>query len=101
MRPITVSDVRRIPTTDATGAGPTSATCNAYVELVESERSTVITETKLTEGDRQAEAVFLGLRMMDGLRLSEYQRVFGRDIREENKSDLARFRDAGLDRMRW
>lgn len=67
-----------------------------YVELIEKERDAVTRETKLSESDRQAEAVFLGLRMMQGLRLSEYQQLFGRDLRQENESELARFREAGL-----
>jgi len=67
-----------------------------YVELIESERPAVTSETKLSESDRQAEAVFLGLRMMQGLCLSEYRRLFGRDLREGNQSELARFHEAGL-----
>ena len=67
-----------------------------YLELVENQREAVTSETLLTAADRQAEAVFLGLRMMRGLRLDEYQQLFGRDLLKENESELARFREAGL-----
>ncbi len=67
-----------------------------YIDLVENERSAVTSETLLSAAERQSEAVFLGLRMMNGLCLSEYRLLFGRDLRQENESDLARFREAGL-----
>jgi len=67
-----------------------------YLELIEGDRSAVVDETKLTEADRQAEAVFLGLRMMRGVNLHEHERIFGLDLRATHESDLERFLDAGL-----
>jgi len=67
-----------------------------YLELIEGQDSPVVEQTELSEADRQAEAVFLGLRMMQGFSVSNYERVFGRDIRADHESDLARFREAGL-----
>ena len=67
-----------------------------YVELVEEGRQPIVTETILTETDREAEAVFLGLRMMHGLSLEEHKRAFGADLRATHHSDLERFREAGL-----
>jgi oxygen-independent coproporphyrinogen-3 oxidase len=67
-----------------------------YMELIEGQRVSVVEETRLTEADRQAEAVFLGLRMMHGFSFDEYRRMFGADLRTKHESDLARFTEAGL-----
>jgi oxygen-independent coproporphyrinogen-3 oxidase len=67
-----------------------------YMEMVEQGRSAIATETHLSETDRQAEAVFLGLRMMEGFSFEEYQQLFGSDLRAKHANDLTRFREAGL-----
>ena len=67
-----------------------------YMELVEQGRTAIATETQLSETDRQAEAVFLGLRMMEGFSFDEYQQLFGSDLRTKHANDLTRFREAGL-----
>ena len=69
---------------------------NSYVQLVEGGKTPVVDEQRLTESDRKAEAVFLGLRLMQGVDTREYQRVFGVDIREEHQDDFRRFQEAGL-----
>lgn len=67
-----------------------------YMEMVEQGRTVIVTETHLSEADRQGEAVFLGLRMMDGFSFSEYQQLFGSDLRATHANDLTRFGEAGL-----
>ena len=67
-----------------------------YMELIEQSAPPVASETLLTDADRQAEAVFLGLRMMDGFSFDEYEQLFGSDLRAKHADDLARFREAGL-----
>lgn len=67
-----------------------------YMETIEDCRSPIVEETRLTKADREAEAVFLGLRMMQGFSFAEYRRLFGADLREKHENDLARFREAGL-----
>jgi oxygen-independent coproporphyrinogen-3 oxidase len=67
-----------------------------YLEIIEQDRRAIVSETQLTEGDRQAEAVFLGLRMMQGFSFKEYQQEFGADLRAKHENDLTRFREAGL-----
>lgn len=69
---------------------------NGYVRLIEGGKTPVVDEQRLTESDRKAEAVFLGLRLMHGVDTREYQRVFGVDIREEHEDDFRRFQEAGL-----
>ena len=67
-----------------------------YLGLLEQDSSPVVNRTELTQQDRQAEAVFLGLRMMQGLSMANYQQVYGADLRREHASDLTRFSEAGL-----
>jgi oxygen-independent coproporphyrinogen-3 oxidase len=67
-----------------------------YLEMIEQGSLAVGSEILLTQADRQAEAVFLGLRMMEGFSFSEYQELFGADLRAKHETDLARFREAGL-----
>jgi oxygen-independent coproporphyrinogen-3 oxidase len=67
-----------------------------YVDAVESGGNAIVDEQQLSKDDRQSEAVFLGLRMMQGFSLSNYQQLFGSDILAEHEDDLARFREAGL-----
>jgi oxygen-independent coproporphyrinogen-3 oxidase len=67
-----------------------------YVEMIEQGGSAIVDKTQLTPEDRKSEAVFLGLRMMQGLSLKEYARAFGTDLSANHQDDLARFREAGL-----
>ena len=67
-----------------------------YLGMIERDQRSIVSETQLTETDRQAEAVFLGLRMMQGFSLRDYEQQFGADLRVGREDDLARFREAGL-----
>jgi oxygen-independent coproporphyrinogen-3 oxidase len=67
-----------------------------YMEMVEQHARAIVSETQLTDSERQAEAVFLGLRMMQGMSLQDYEQEFGSDLRIEHENDLVRFREAGL-----
>ena len=68
----------------------------AYAKRIERGETPIVSETRLSDFDRQAEAVFLGLRLMNGLSLDVYSGTFGFDLREKYKDDLTRFREAGL-----
>jgi oxygen-independent coproporphyrinogen-3 oxidase len=50
----------------------------------------------LSRADVQAEAVFLGLRLLRGIDLCEHRARFGVDLREEKADDLSRLSEAGL-----
>jgi oxygen-independent coproporphyrinogen-3 oxidase len=67
-----------------------------YVEVVESGASPVVEEQQLTATDVRAEAMFLGLRLMQGVDLRRYREWFGVDLRDEHADDLERFCKAGL-----
>ncbi|HEY6660350.1 MAG TPA: radical SAM family heme chaperone HemW [Pyrinomonadaceae bacterium] len=67
-----------------------------YVELVESGASPVVDEQELSESDVRSEAVFLGMRMMQGIDVRRYRESFGVDLRDEHAAELDRFYKAGL-----
>ncbi|MDQ2974741.1 MAG: radical SAM family heme chaperone HemW [Acidobacteriota bacterium] len=68
----------------------------SYMAAIDHDCSPIASKTQLTEGDRRSESVFLGLRMMQGFNLSDYQKLFGADLRKEYEDDLTRFSQAGL-----
>jgi oxygen-independent coproporphyrinogen-3 oxidase len=67
-----------------------------YVALVERNYSPIVEDRWLSEDDRRAEAVFLGMRMMAGVRTDEFQELFGVDLRAAHADDLRNFQQAGL-----
>jgi putative oxygen-independent coproporphyrinogen III oxidase len=67
-----------------------------YVENVEQGASPVVDEQDLTPSELRAEALFLGMRMMRGVDVREYNELFGVDLRVEHASELDRFHEAGL-----
>lgn len=67
-----------------------------YVELIEREGLAIVETNELDAHEAEAEALFLGLRLMRGVNLSEHRARFGSDLRTRHAVDLARFREAGL-----
>jgi oxygen-independent coproporphyrinogen-3 oxidase len=68
-----------------------------YTELLEGAHTPIVETTELDESDARAEAIFLGLRLLQrGLSLSDYRSRFGTDLRERHAGELARLREAGL-----
>lgn len=67
-----------------------------YVEAVEQGESPIVEEHELSDADLRSEALFLGMRMMRGVDVREYNELFGVDIRAEHRDELDRFREAGL-----
>ena len=68
----------------------------AYVEMIETKDSAIVETVELNEHEAQAEAIFLGLRLMRGVNLREYEARFGVDVRARYKDDLKRLIEAGL-----
>ena len=68
----------------------------AYVNAIENNQTPVIEQTQLSDNERRAEAVFLGMRLMKGVDTREYEQSFGVDLRIEHNEDLSRFYEAGL-----
>jgi oxygen-independent coproporphyrinogen III oxidase len=67
-----------------------------YTARIEEGRAPLVDSVELDEREAQAEAVFLGLRLMRGLSLAEHREKFGRDLRAEYAADLERLSEAGL-----
>jgi oxygen-independent coproporphyrinogen-3 oxidase len=67
-----------------------------YVELVERGQSPVIEIDELSEHDKRAESVFLGLRMLSGISLKDYRDRFGIDLIQDRADEIDRLREAGL-----
>ena len=67
-----------------------------YTKLMKEGRTPVVETIELDERASRAEAIFLGLRLMRGVNLSEHHARFGADLRAEYASDLERLSDAGL-----
>jgi oxygen-independent coproporphyrinogen-3 oxidase len=67
-----------------------------YTALIEAGRTPIVETIILDEQDARAEAIFLGLRLLRGVNLKEYQARFGADLRQQYASDLSRLREAGL-----
>jgi oxygen-independent coproporphyrinogen-3 oxidase len=69
---------------------------SSYIGLVESGSSPIVDSLVLSESEIRAEAIFLGLRMMEGIRLGEYDERFGIGLREQYSEQLEEFHAAGL-----
>ena len=67
-----------------------------YVSVIESGELPVVDEQQLSQMDMRAEALFLGMRLMQGVDLRRYHESFGVDLRDEHAEDLDRFCKAGL-----
>ncbi len=67
-----------------------------YVDMIERGDSPVVESQNLNESETRAEAMFLGLRMMQGVSARALLDQFGFDVRNEYRDELARFREAGL-----
>jgi len=62
----------------------------------QSNSSPVVERIELSKHQARAEALFLGLRMMQGVDLKQHHLQFGADPRDSHEVELARFREAGL-----
>jgi oxygen-independent coproporphyrinogen III oxidase len=67
-----------------------------YVRRVEAGESAVGSRRALSPRERLEEALFMELRLADGIRLERIRRTYGVDVWKEWGSKLARFEDAGL-----
>lgn len=67
-----------------------------YTDLIQSDASPVVERIELSNDEARAEALFLGLRMMQGVDMKRHHSQFGADPRESHEADLARFQEAGL-----
>jgi oxygen-independent coproporphyrinogen III oxidase len=67
-----------------------------YVALVERADLLIAERSELAEEDTRSEAIFLGLRLMQGIDLNSYRVRFGKDLRDQFNGGLDRLQAAGL-----
>jgi putative oxygen-independent coproporphyrinogen III oxidase len=68
----------------------------SYIEAVEARGEAVAERRTLSDEDRASEALFMGLRMSDGVDTQEFRREYEIDILSRYAEELARFAEAGL-----
>ena len=69
---------------------------DTYIERVASNGSAVAERVELTDEDRVAEALFMGLRLKEGIGLASFQSEYGVNVMEKYAKDLPRLAEAGL-----
>lgn len=69
---------------------------NEYLSRIERGESPVAEREAIDEDMRQSEALFLGLRLSDGIDMDAHRARFGVDVAERYGQDLDRLRRAGL-----
>jgi len=67
-----------------------------YVERIHERRHAIDYHSHLSAVEHEEEALFLGLRLTDGIPLAEFQTRFGFDLRERYRRQIAHLNDAGL-----
>ncbi|PYT10378.1 MAG: coproporphyrinogen III oxidase [Acidobacteria bacterium] len=70
-----------------------------YIEKILEGGNAIADRNELTEADRAAEALFMGLRLSEGISLSEFRVEYGVDVIERYGHELPRLEDAGLIEM--
>ncbi|HEX8265432.1 MAG TPA: radical SAM family heme chaperone HemW [Pyrinomonadaceae bacterium] len=69
---------------------------NAYIKLIEKTGGAIVEETVLDEKERRAEFAFLGLRLMHGVCLADFEQKFGVALLDEYGGALEESFEAGL-----
>ncbi|MGH9842448.1 MAG: coproporphyrinogen-III oxidase family protein, partial [Blastocatellia bacterium] len=67
-----------------------------YLERIERGESPVAEQTALDDDDRQSEALFLKLRLKDGVDLGDHLSRFGVNVLERYRDEIERLHEAGL-----
>ena len=68
----------------------------SYVERIALSGNAIAERNELTETDRAAEALFMGLRLKEGVSLAAFRSEYGIDVIERYGDELPRLADAGL-----
>jgi oxygen-independent coproporphyrinogen III oxidase len=67
-----------------------------YIELVRQQHHAIDYRCKLSSTEREEEALFLGLRLTEGIRFPAFEQKFGLDLREKRCQQISYLREAGL-----
>ncbi len=67
-----------------------------YIDRIGTDGNAIAERNELTETDRAAEALFMGLRLKEGVCLAAFRSEYGVDVIERYGDELPRLADAGL-----
>ncbi len=67
-----------------------------YIERIHEHHHAIDYHNHLSVVEHEEEALFLGLRLTDGIPLAEFRTRFGFDLRERYRRQIAHLNDAGL-----
>jgi oxygen-independent coproporphyrinogen-3 oxidase len=67
-----------------------------YTEMIEQGQSPIVESLTLSRDEARSEGLFLGLRMMQGVNVQNFQESFGADLRQKYREEFSRFKEAGL-----
>ena len=67
-----------------------------YIERIHERRHAIDYHNNLSAVEHEEEAIFLGLRLADGIALGEFQNRFGFDLRERYERQITYLNEAGL-----
>jgi oxygen-independent coproporphyrinogen-3 oxidase len=71
----------------------------AYIERIRSGEDAVAEHRELAGEERAADALFMGLRLKEGINLTEFSNEYGVDVLERFGDELPRLTEAGLLRL--
>lgn len=69
---------------------------DTYIDTVESNGHAIAEHHELDDAERAAEALFMGLRLKEGVSLAEFRSEYGVDVMERYGGELPRLSEAGL-----
>ena len=81
---------------DGTARWVNALKTEAYIERVAQTGKAIAERNELSETDRAAEALFMGLRLKEGVSLAAFRSEYGVDVIERYGDELPRLADAGL-----
>jgi oxygen-independent coproporphyrinogen-3 oxidase len=67
-----------------------------YIDRITAGGNAIAERIELSQTDRAAEALFMGLRLKEGISLASFQYEYGVDVIERYGGELPRLADAGL-----
>jgi oxygen-independent coproporphyrinogen-3 oxidase len=68
----------------------------SYIGSVTGSGQAIAERRELSDSDRAAEALFMGLRLIEGVDLDQFRAAYGLDVAAVYKGDLARLEEDGL-----
>jgi oxygen-independent coproporphyrinogen III oxidase len=72
----------------------------SYIESINARGQAIAERHELTDEDRAAEALFMGLRLKEGVGLDEFREEYGVDVLSRYRDELPRLKEAGLIEIR-